>query len=132
LTLFIDASALIAIIAGEADGDVLLDVIASDTDGLWSPMSCWEAVSGLRHSHKYSAAQARREVEQAAVDLDLRLVGIDAPELRMALDAHQRFGRGSGHPAKLNMGDCFAYACAKTNNARLLYKGDDFIHTDLA
>jgi ribonuclease VapC len=42
-----------------------------------------------------------------------------------------RYGKGR-HPARLNMGDCFAYACAKTNDARLLYKGDDFSHTDLA
>ena len=49
----------------------------------------------------------------------------------MALDAFQRFGKGH-HPASLNMGDCFAYACAKTNSARLLYKGNDFANTDLA
>lgn len=59
------------------------------------------------------------------------LVAIGERETAVALDAYQRYGKGTGHPAKLNMGDCFAYACAKTNNARLLYKGVDFTHTDL-
>ena len=53
------------------------------------------------------------------------------PELAIALDAYQTYGKGR-HPAGLNMGDCFAYACAKVNDARLLYKGDDFARTDLA
>ena len=57
---------------------------------------------------------------------------IAARELAAALSARERFGRGSGHPAKLNFGDCFAYACAKTYDAKLLYKGDDFAKTDLA
>ena len=43
-----------------------------------------------------------------------------------------RFGKGSGHPAQLNLGDCFAYAMAKQHGVPLLYKGDDFSQTDLA
>ena len=61
----------------------------------------------------------------------IEMVDIGAPESALALDAFARFGKGR-HPARLNMGDCFAYACAKTNDARLLYKGDDFARTDLA
>ena len=51
--------------------------------------------------------------------------------MRSAVEAYADFGKGR-HLAALNMGDCFAYACAKTNDATLLYKGDDFSHTDLA
>jgi ribonuclease VapC len=61
----------------------------------------------------------------------IAIVPIGERESAFALDAHRRFGKGR-HPAGVNFGDCFAYACAKTNNARLLYKGDDFTHTDLA
>ncbi len=61
----------------------------------------------------------------------MRLVPIAAAESREALAAHARFGKGRGHPARLNMGDCFAYGCATANDAALLYKGDDFAHTDL-
>lgn len=63
--------------------------------------------------------------------LALELVVIGSQELGIALDAYEAYGKGR-HRAKLNMGDCFAYACAKTNGARLLYVGNDFTHTDLA
>lgn len=66
-------------------------------------------------------------VQRAGLDV----VPIGAAETEEALDAHDRYGKGR-HRARLNMGDCFAYACAKTNGAELLYKGDDFVHTDLA
>jgi ribonuclease VapC len=74
---------------------------------------------------------ARERVASFIANFDIRLVEIGAPESEMALDGYERFGKGI-HPAGLNMGDCFAYACAKTNGARLLYKGDDFARTDLA
>jgi ribonuclease VapC len=51
---------------------------------------------------------------------------------RIAVDAFDRYGKGRGHPAQLNMGDCFAYACAKAHGLPLLYKGADFSKTDLA
>jgi ribonuclease VapC len=51
---------------------------------------------------------------------------------RIAAEAHRRYGRGSGHPARLNFGDCFSYALAKATGEPLLFKGDDFGHTDVA
>ena len=53
-------------------------------------------------------------------------------QTRIARQAYRDFGKGSGHPAQLNFGDCFAYALAKVTGEPLLFKGDDFIHTDLA
>ncbi|WP_425230481.1 type II toxin-antitoxin system VapC family toxin [Sphingomonas sp.] len=132
MTLFVDASALVAIMAEEPERDELIDQLGAAPDILWSPTSCWESVSGLRRARKLTAVAARREVEQAATDLGLRLVSVGEAELRLALDAYELYGRNSGHQARLNFGDCFAYACAKTNKAHLLYKGDDFTHTDLA
>ena len=52
-------------------------------------------------------------------------------QARIAREAFRDFGKGSGHPAQLNFGDCFAYALAKSTGERLLFKGSDFIHTDL-
>jgi hypothetical protein len=49
----------------------------------------------------------------------------------VARDAYRDFGEGSGHPAKLNFGDCFAYALAKLTGEPLLFKGDEFAHTDI-
>ena len=61
----------------------------------------------------------------------MELVAIGPPESDLATWAYKTYGRGR-HPAALNMGDCFAYACAKAAGARLLYKGGDFALTDLA
>ena len=60
----------------------------------------------------------------------LQCVGIGDREYDLALQAYAQFGKGR-HPAGLNMGDCFAYACAKAHNAALLFKGEDFPKTDI-
>ncbi len=130
MTLFVDASAFVAIIAREADAKALASRIVDSADPIWSAMSSWETISSLRRSHGYDLDAAREEVEQFAASRPFRLVAIGEEERRRALDAYQLYGKGR-HPARLNMGDCFAYACAKTNAAELLYKGDDFAHTDL-
>ncbi|OYY65082.1 type II toxin-antitoxin system VapC family toxin [Sphingomonas sp. 28-62-11] len=132
MSLFVDASALVAIIVNEPEREQFRDSILAEPDPLWSAMSCWETVSAVARAERLSADLARTVVQRSADALGLRIVAIGAFELTTALGAHQKFGRGSGHPAKLNFGDCFAYACAKANGAKLLYKGDDFIHTDLA
>lgn len=131
MTLFVDASALIAVIAHEPERERFVVLIDADSRPIWSAMACWEAVAGLRHSQNWTIERARDEVAGTAELIGLHLTDIGVPELTIALDAYQAYGKGR-HPAGLNMGDCFAYACAKTNDARLLYKGDDFARTDLA
>lgn len=64
-------------------------------------------------------------------DTLITLVPFGEQELEAAIEARVKFSRDSGHAAKLNFGDCFAYALAKTRNVPLLFKGDDFIHTDI-
>ena len=131
MTLFVDASALVAIIAFEPERDAFIDAIATTGRPLWSPMSCWETVSSLCSSYDLAFQEARQRVSDTTDTAQFDLVAVGAEEMRLALDAYQTYGRRSRHPARLNMGDCFAYACTKTNGAKLLYKGDDFIHTDL-
>ena len=63
--------------------------------------------------------------------VQLEIVATGEAEVRAGILASRRYGRGSKHPAQLNFGDCFAYALAKTRNLPLLFKGDDFIHTDI-
>ena len=131
MTIFADASALIAIIAGEDGADALADALEADQTRLCSALSVWETMAGLRRSHGLSVADARARI---ALFLDagrFQFVGIGEREWGMAAEAYDRFGKGR-HPAALNMGDCFAYACAKANRARLLCKGDGFGQTDLA
>jgi ribonuclease VapC len=131
LTLFVDASALVSIIAGEEDDESLALRVITDSDPIWSALSCWETISGLSRSRRYDLPLARIEVEQFARSRPFRMVPIDEKERQLAIDAFLHFGKGR-HRANLNFGDCFAYACAKANDAELLYKGGDFIHTDLA
>jgi ribonuclease VapC len=62
--------------------------------------------------------------------MEMAFVDIGEREFEIAAEAYTQFGKGR-HPAGLNMGDCFAYACARANGARLLFKGQDFARTDI-
>lgn len=106
-------------------------MIEADRDRLWSAMTGWEVIAALKNNYRFTIESARVEAERVASALDFRMVEIGHRELSIALDAYRAFGKGQ-HRARLNFGDCFAYACAKANGAKLLYKGDDFAHTDLA
>jgi len=132
LTIFIDASAFVAIIRHEPGSEGLALAVDADLDRLTSGVALWEAARALGRPPAGGIAEGLAEVTRYCAALDIIVVPFEAEEAREAVDAHRRYGKGTGHPARLNIGDCFAYACAKTNEARLLYKGDDFIHTDLA
>ena len=69
--------------------------------------------------------------EDFVADMGFEVLDINAEHLYEAIRAQERFGRGSGSPAKLNFGDCFSYAAAKVTGEPLLFKGDDFTHTDI-
>lgn len=73
----------------------------------------------------------RREFEETIAACGVELVDVTESQGRAARDAHRRFGRGSGSRARLNYGDCLAYALAITTGDTLLFKGDDFTHTDV-
>jgi ribonuclease VapC len=131
VALFVDASALVAILAEEQGWEAFERRIAQADNLLWSAMSRYEAILGLRRSRNISLADAQRDVDALAAAFRFRMVVIGDAESHAALNAHARYGKGH-HPARLNMGDCFAYACAHSHHAELLYKGDDFALTDLA
>jgi ribonuclease VapC len=131
LTIFVDASAMISMMAGESDADELADRLGAERLRLCSAVSVWETVAGLCRTYMFSVPSARAEVQSFVELNDLRFVGIGEREFDLATQAYADFGKGR-HPAALNMGDCFAYACAKANRATLLFKGDDFTKTDIA
>jgi ribonuclease VapC len=124
--MIVDTSVLIAILAGEDDGPELLELLIGAERPKMSAASFLEA--GLVIDGRTSPQQRRRLddlVRVARIDI----VPFDADQARVARAAYQDFGRGSGHPARLNFGDCFAYALATVTGEPLLYKGEDFAAT---
>ena len=141
--LFIDASVIVAIVQNEPDADDLMDRLESDGGPyLVSAVTRMEATlamarqlaiarGGALPASAGTVEQARSLVDQFVADLGAREAAISGDIGNKAIEAAARFGKIVGHPAKLNMGDCFAYACARGYRARLAYKGDDFPHTDI-
>jgi ribonuclease VapC len=128
--MFADASALTAILLNESDAHELTTRLRAYPRRVTSPMAVWETAIAVHRAHRVSIDEA-----ESAVESLLRAVKIEvepiAPEVRrVAIAAFARFGKGR-HPAALNFGDCFAYACARRAGMPLLYKGDDFSRTDI-
>lgn len=129
--IFVDASAMISLMTGEDDADDLADRLGAEQSRLCSALSVWETIAGLCRTYMFSVPSARATVQSFIELNDLKFVGIGEREFDLATQAYAEFGKGR-HPAALNMGDCFAYACAKANRAKLLFKGEDFTKTDIA
>jgi ribonuclease VapC len=128
--MFVDASAWTAIILSEPEVDVFEAKVFNADLVLTSALATWETVRAVMRVSLQSQAKVQMIVAGYQRGVGARLVSIGEVEQEQALLAHARFGKGV-HPAKLNMGDCFAYACARTNSVPLLYKGDDFASTDI-
>lgn len=124
----VDTSVLIALLKEERDATALVWRLAAASKRYVSAGTLLEC--GIVVSAQYGVA-GLIELQNLHHSLELETVSFDADQARVGYDAFARFGRGSGHPAKLNFGDCFAYALARTRNLPLLFKGDDFIHTDI-
>jgi ribonuclease VapC len=131
MTMMVDASALVAIMRSEPEGPDLASRLAADDRPFTNAIALWEATRAIARGSARRLDDSLEEVERYCAALGIGIAPITAADATQSVLAQQRYGKGTGHPARLNMGDCFAYACAKTNEARLLYKGDDFIHTDL-
>ena len=74
---------------------------------------------------------ASRRFDDLVREAQLIVEPVTEAQARIAREAYRDFGKGSGHPAQLNFGDCFAYALAKATGEALLFKGNDFTHTDI-
>lgn len=129
--MFVDTSALVAIMAREADADVLADRLDAAPHRITSPVVLLEAAmilsTLLRKDPREVLIDVRSFLDRAGIDV----VPVTDRTGTEAVDAFARFGKGR-HPARLNFGDCFSYASAKEHGLPLVYKGDDFARTDLA
>lgn len=128
--IFVDASAMIAAITFEPGADQIFPIFVESQNLLTSPVALWETVAALVHQKRMSVHEAEVQVTDFITGLKIAIVPIGEAELAAALDAYARYGKGR-HSARLNMGDCFAYACARTKKADLLAVGDDFARTDV-
>jgi ribonuclease VapC len=128
--MFLDASAMIAMLADEAEGDAFADALAAASIRLTSPIAVWESVAGLAREYALSIPEARRKLAEFLAAAEVAVVPLGEAELALALDAYDQFGKGR-HPARLNLGDCFAYAAAKARGAPLLHKDAGFWLTDV-
>jgi len=125
-SMMIDASALVAVLLGEPDADAMLDAMESAQSPITSAIAIWEAKTRLTREFGFEAA--RRELNTMLDIRGIEIVAVGEIEARIAGLARARFSAGR---YGLNMGDCFAYACAKANGVPLLYIGNDFVKTDV-
>jgi len=142
--MYLDASAIIAVLANEDDAENIVTKLEQATGPICcSPLTVFEATISL--ARKITNEQigdqapippkiidtAQRNVNDFLKILEVKEIAIHNETHLLAIQAARMFGKFVAHPARLNMGDCFVYACAKENNLSLLFKGDDFSKTDI-
>lgn len=130
MTLFVDASAIVAMIAREPEAASFAERLDHPDAKHTSAIAIWEAVRAIIRVRGVELIEARELVAAFVGDAGIEVMPIDAVQGEIALDAHAAFGKGRHHAA-LNMGDCFAYASTKVLGASILFKGEDFARTDL-
>jgi ribonuclease VapC len=125
----VDSSAMVAILRDEPDALMYAESIERAAIVRISAANFLETAIVIDASRSPISSQ---RVDDFLIESRLRIEPVTESQARIARQAYRDFGRGSGHPAALNFGDCFAYALAKTTGEPLLYKGTDFSDTDVA
>ncbi len=127
--MIIDTSAMVAIMKEEPDADTIhAALIDSESPLVMSAATYLETgivVDGMRQ------LVLSERLDQIIESYDIAIVPVTEAQARLARQAYRDFGKGSGHPASLNFGDCFAYALATERNEALLFKGNDLSHTGI-
>jgi len=126
--LIVDASALLAMLLKEADAERFAEAVAQARQCRIGAPTWVEAAMVIDPRGDREALAA---FETFAKRYRLRVEPFTAEHAALARQAWRDYGRGSGHPAKLNFGDCLAYGFAKGEHEPLLFKGNDFVHTDI-
>jgi ribonuclease VapC len=124
----IDTSAILAFLFDEPDAEAMEAALAAADGCVMSSFTLFECRTVLWRRLGPAALSELELLLQAAHVL---IAPFDAEQSALAFEAYRRFGKGTGHPAQLNLGDCAAYALAISRGAPLLFKGEDFVHTDV-
>jgi ribonuclease VapC len=127
----VDASAIVAILQREPGYETLLDALKCNDKRVTSPIAVFEATLAIHRILGCPTLTAERVIVDFLAASEIEVFGLPVGVEREALVAFDRYGKGTGHPAKLNLGDCFAYALASHLGGALLFKGEDFVHTDI-
>jgi ribonuclease VapC len=126
--MILDTSAVIAILRSEPEAEEIALAIEQAVHRRISAVNHVEAAAVIDGSHDPIAS---RRFDDLLREAEVTIESVSESQALIARAAYRDFGKGSGHPAKLNFGDCFAYALAKSRKEPLLFKGDDFNHTDV-
>jgi ribonuclease VapC len=124
----LDTSAVCAVALDEAEGPALLECVEAAERLRISAATVVELTAVLARSGR---PEVGRRVERLLAAWDVDVAPFDAAQAQVASRAYRDYGRGSGHRAALNLGDCYSYALAVTAGEPLLFLGDDFPHTDV-
>lgn len=126
--MIVDTSALVALLRDEPEAAAFADLLRAAPRRLLSAASYVE-LAAVVDGRGDAVATGALDAWLAAWGIEI--VPLSVAQAQLAREAYRRFGRGSGHPARLNLGDCFAYALARDLGEPLLFKGADFALTDI-
>ncbi|HET6206412.1 MAG TPA: type II toxin-antitoxin system VapC family toxin [Terracidiphilus sp.] len=126
--MILDTSAIIAILKNEAEADVFSEAIEAAKTVRISAANYLETHL-LVDRYRNPILNARLETIFENPGIQIEPVTVE--QAKIARSAYRDYGKGSGHRANLNFGDCFSYALAREKREPILFKGDDFVHTDL-
>jgi ribonuclease VapC len=126
--MIVDSSALVSVITGESEREGLIAALTSAAHLRMSAATYLE--TGVVIDARRDPFSSRR-LDALLAELRVEVSDVTAEQARVARAAYRDFGKGSGHPARLNFGDCFSYALAQVTDEPLLFVGNDFAHTDV-
>jgi ribonuclease VapC len=124
----VDTSAVMACALNEPERDTFLAAMLRSGPVRMSAGSWVELQAVVTRRYQGSLEQV---IDELCTDAGIEIAPVSVEQADLARDAYRRYGIGTGHPAALNFGDCFAYALAKHTGESLLFKGDDFSRTDV-
>jgi ribonuclease VapC len=126
--MIVDSSALVAILRREPEGTAFSKLLEATKVVRVSAATYFETGIVIDSQGNPSASQLLDELIE---DSRIQIEPVTVEQAKFARQAYRDYGKGSGHPASLNFGDCFSYALAREKREPILFKGDDFVHTDL-